>query len=459
MKRAVVHLLTISMLLLFVGGCFLIPVAVVNSVIVDMTTVELSVAANETVTATAYDEDLNEIADAAFTWESDDTSVATVVNGVITGVAAGDATITVTSGDATADVTVIVREGDNPGPGIYTETYFELGASTLMVNSANGESFPVLGDAPASAGTVDGDTALQVDFSGIGAWGGLYWSYGDSGVDASAYENGDLVFSIRTSAAARVLTEMSDLEIKIEDTSTANTVHLNALTGTADGEWTEYKVKVSDFSDIDMSSFKTLGFWNPDVDQVVFFDKIYFTTTSTAESTISEPTSGPTAPVDNAAKNYIPLFTDVTFTNSTAPGAGLSVPSWWGDGSVVDFTAGSDTVKKATTGTGWFPLEFTVDADTNGMTHLRVTVWTPAATEIKIKLVDFGGDGWSGGNDTEHELTFNASSTPALSGTKTWVTLDIPLADFSTLAGTTQLSQLIVTSNGTIFFDDLYFHD
>ena len=52
-----------------------------------------------------------------------------------------------------------------------------------------------------------------------------------------------------------------------------------------------------------------------------------------------------------------------------------------------------------------------------------------------IKLVDFGGDGYTGGpgdpssNDSEGVLTFDAASTPALA-TGTWISLDIPLADF-----------------------------
>ncbi len=57
--------------------------------------------------------------------------------------------------------------------------------------------------------------------------------------------------------------------------------------------------------------------------------------------------------------------------------------------------------------------------DASAMTHFHMDIWTPDATAapavFKIKLVDFGADGaFDGGDDTEPELTFDATTTPAL---------------------------------------------
>jgi len=53
------------------------------------------------------------------------------------------------------------------------------------------------------------------------------------------------------------------------------------------------------------------------------------------------------------------------------------------------------------------------------MNYFHVDLWTPDTTALpkvfKIKLVDFGAGGtFGGGDDVEHELTFDASTTPAL---------------------------------------------
>jgi hypothetical protein len=65
---------------------------------------------------------------------------------------------------------------------------------------------------------------------------------------------------------------------------------------------------------------------------------------------------------------------------------------------------------------------------------------------------------FGGGDDSEQELTFNASSTPPLV-TGAWVGLEIPLASFTGLAARAHLAQLIVSGDsGTAYLDNVYFH-
>src|SRR5690606_12691178 len=92
------------------------------------------------------------------------------------------------------------------------------------------------------------------------------------------------------------------------------------------------------------------------------------------------------------------------------------------------------------------------------MTHFHVDVWTADATEIKIKLVDFGADGaYDGGDDVEHQITIE---NPAL---EKWVSLDIPLSDFTGLTTRAHIAQLIFvgapSKGNTIFMDNIYFYD
>ena len=79
----------------------------VTGVALDQSSLSLIAGENATLTATVSPADAT---NKAVSWESDDTDVATVSNGVVTAVAAGTATITVTTNDgsftATCDVTV-----------------------------------------------------------------------------------------------------------------------------------------------------------------------------------------------------------------------------------------------------------------------------------------------------------------------------------------------------------------
>ncbi|MDV7400826.1 hypothetical protein RZS08_55935, partial [Arthrospira platensis SPKY1] len=73
-----------------------------------------------------------------------------------------------------------------------------------------------------------------------------------------------------------------------------------------------------------------------------------------------------------------------------------------------------------------------------GKTHFRVDFWTPDATQLRIKLVDFGPNGaFDGGDDTEHELIFESPAQGQ------WVSLDLPLSSFTGLTRRNNLAQLI----------------
>lgn len=128
-------------------------------------------------------------------------------------------------------------------------------------------------------------------------------------------------------------------------------------------------------------------------------------------------------------------------------------------GPVTDVRIGSKTVKRYTE-LNFVGIEFiTRVIDATSMAFFHLDFWTPDATVFKVKLVDFGANRvFGGGDDKEHELTFNATSTPALA-TSNWVSLDIPFSAFAGLTQRGNLAQLILSaSNSTVFVDNIYFH-
>lgn len=162
------------------------------------------------------------------------------------------------------------------------------------------------------------------------------------------------------------------------------------------------------------------------------------------------PAPAPTFP----AGNVISLFSN-SYIN-------VPVDRWSTDWDITALTdlqvAGNDL--KAYTDLVYAGIEFTTQTiDATEMTHFHMNIWVPEGSVFKVKLVDFGTDGTYGGApDSEHELSFTSSSTPALVP-GSWVGLDVPLTAFTGLASRAHMAQLIISGDvGTVFVDNVLFH-
>ncbi|MDX1493961.1 MAG: hypothetical protein R3253_07890, partial [Longimicrobiales bacterium] len=157
------------------------------------------------------------------------------------------------------------------------------------------------------------------------------------------------------------------------------------------------------------------------------------------------------------AANVISLFSNA-YTDVT-------VDTWsavWDAADLEDVQVAGDDVKLYTN-LVFAGIEFTSEpVDATAMDRFRMDIWTPdpsASSTFKVKLVDFGADGsFDGGDDTEHELSFTAATTPALR-TGTWVTLDVPLSDFENMTSRGSVAQLIISGDpNTVYVDNVYFY-
>lgn len=171
-------------------------------------------------------------------------------------------------------------------------------------------------------------------------------------------------------------------------------------------------------------------------------------TQSVVITNLSEAPS-PTVP----ASNVISMFSN-TYTN-------VPVDTWltsWSQGNLEETDINGNDVKKYTN-VGFVGIETVTNMiDASGMTHFHTDVWSENFTEFKIKLVDFGADGaFGGGDDVEHELSF-----PNLPQEE-WVSLDIPLSDFTNLTTTQHIAQLIYVGipfgSSNFYIDNVYFYN
>ena len=96
--------------------------------------------------------------------------------------------------------------------------------------------------------------------------------------------------------------------------------------------------------------------------------------------------------------------------------------------------------------------------DITAMTHFHVDVWIENGSTFRVKLVDVGPDGsFDGGDTTEHEVIFENLPQGE------WVSLDIPLSDFTNLANRTNIAQYIFSGlpagEVDVYLDNIYFHN
>jgi hypothetical protein len=188
--------------------------------------------------------------------------------------------------------------------------------------------------------------------------------------------------------------------------------------------------------------------------------------------TVNVGTAAPAAPTTVPEAPTLPAA-DVIALLSNAY-TKVAVDTWgtgWSNGNagpnVTDLNIAGDPMKKYTA-LQYVGIEFigtppgANEIDATTMNFFHIDLWTPDATVFKVKLVDFGAnktyDTPTKIDDSEFELTFNATTTPALA-TGQWVSLDMPLSSFTGLASRAHLAQLVLSSSSaTVFIDNVYFH-
>jgi hypothetical protein len=304
-------------------------------------------------------------------------------------------------------------------------------------------------DNPAKEGINTSEKVMKVEQSaGVEGWAGFFFNLAEK-IDFS--EKRTIKIKVYSPAAGE------QVNLKLEDAvDGAISTEVIAETTVAN-EWEELSFS---FSSRDSDKYQKMVLFfnfngNKDAATVHYFDDIVLVEGGGAEEPegpSSVPAVAAQAPTLDESL-VISLFSDA-YDNVT-------VDTWrteWSDAVLTDTLIAGDAVKK------YSQLNFVgIEAvsspiDATSMTHFHVDVWTADATEIKIKLVDFGADGaFDGGDDVEHEIVIENPTQ------EEWVSLNIPLSNFTGLTTQAHIAQLIFvgapTKGNTIFIDNIYFYD
>lgn len=189
-------------------------------------------------------------------------------------------------------------------------------------------------------------------------------------------------------------------------------------------------------------------------EHVIYFDNLTF-----SEQIIG---AGPAMPAPNpfhTQGNVISMFSDLY--------EDVLVDTWsavWDQADVTDYSLMDNNMKKYSN-LVFAGIEFgTAPIDATEMTHFHMDIWTPDPvidpSNFEVKLVDFGADGvYGNGDDSEHSIFLNNLTVPSMV-TEEWISLDLPLADFTSLLSREHLAQLILAGEpNTLYVDNVYFHN
>lgn len=228
--------------------------------------------------------------------------------------------------------------------------------------------------------------------------------------------------------------------------------HEITISNPAQEQWVGIDIPLSDFTNLTTRGHiaQLIYVGIPGGTSSVYIDNVYFYKQSATPQSAA-PT--PTLPSSQVISMYSNAYTNV------------SINTWktdWSSATLEDLQiSGNDTKKYGNLNFVGIEATGANMINATAMTHFHTDIWSADFPTFKIKLVDLGAngvyDGVGAGDDVEHEIVINSPAQ------NTWISLDIPLSDFTNLTTRGHISQLIYASSptgaATVYIDNVYFHN
>ncbi|MFK7947919.1 MAG: family 16 glycosylhydrolase [Saprospiraceae bacterium] len=152
------------------------------------------------------------------------------------------------------------------------------------------------------------------------------------------------------------------------------------------------------------------------------------------------PTAAPNPIHDEVAADVISIFSD---SYSNVAGTDFD-PNWTqGTNATIEIIDGNETLKYDNL--DYQGTEYPAQ-DASALTHLHIDFWTANSTTLDFYLIS---------QTPTVDTDFYSLN---ISGTEQWISIDIPLSSFQNV-DMTDIWQFKVVGDGTVYFDNLYFHN
>jgi hypothetical protein len=390
------------------------------------------------------------------TWASSNEAAVTIdASGVATAVGAGESLITATLAGVAAigATTITVTSGNVPAVAAATPTVDAANVIALFSNAYTNRTVDTW-----SAGWDSADvTDVQIAGDDVKRYSNLVFAgieFTSATVDATAMTHFHM--DIWTPDATTFGVKLVDFGADGAFGGGDDSEHQLDFTGATspaivNGQWISIDVPMSSFTNLASRGHLAQMIIVANNLSTVYVDNVYFYAGATAPTT---PTSAAPLPTP-AAADVVSLYSNA-YTN-------VAVDTWsasWDVADVADVQVAGDDVKQYSN-LVFAGIEFTtMPVDATAMTHFHMDLWTPNATTFGVKLVDFGANGtFGGGDDSEQQLDFTASTTPAIAQGQ-WISIDVPMSAFTALAARAHLAQMIIVAdnNATVYVDNVFFY-
>ena len=268
--------------------------------------------------------------------------------------------------------------------------------------------------------------------AGIEPWAGFFFNLNEKIV----FPAGQEAISIDVHSAA----PGQNVLLKIEDSSNSDNFKEATVTTSATGAWEKlvYNFSAEDSNKYDRIVIIAAINITNSAETTYYIDNIAFSTPVAVEE-VSSPTAAPTAPSLDAA-DVMSVFSD-SYTDV----AGTDFNPNWGQSTQVstEDLGGNSVLKYASL--NYQGTAFASALDVSGYTSIHLDYWTSDSTALNFFLI-------SSGEGKEKAKALDVSSLGE------WKSVDIALTDFSDVVDLADVIQFKVDGNGTVFFDNIYFH-
>lgn len=202
------------------------------------------------------------------------------------------------------------------------------------------------------------------------------------------------------------------------------------------GEWASIDIPLAEFSSpVDLTDIIQLKF---DGNGTVFLDNIYFVSTTSNEDPTKPAIAAPLPVL--AEEKVISIFSD-TYSDIT----GVNYDPDLGQTTVTSLVNIEGNFALKYENLDYQVIDFTNNRqDVTEMTSLHVDYWTSDATSLNTSLIS------PGPNEAPYSLAITNGE---------WVSIDIPLAAFSSPGDLMDIIQLKFEGGGTIYLDNIYFYN